>query len=89
MQTLNRRVSALETANPPAEELTIIRRIVWPGHLDAEIDHIRDDDGNEWARQPGETEAAFTDRATCETRPNRRGIKSLIATTLELEHANN
>lgn len=89
MQTLDRRVSALEAANPPAEELTIIRRIVWPGHLGAEIDHIRDGDGREWTRQPGETEAAFADRATSETRPNKRGIKGLIGSTMELEHANN
>ena len=89
MQSLEKRIAALETTSAPADEMTIVRRIVWPGHLDAEIDHIRDDDGNEWTRQPRETEAAFTDRATSETRPNRRGIKSLIATTLELEHANN
>lgn len=88
MQNLEKRVAALETMEAPAEELTIIRRIVWPGHLDAEIDHIRADDGNLWTRQPGETEAAFTDRATSETQPNKSGVKYLMATNTELEHAN-
>lgn len=87
MQTLQKRIAALESVNPPDENLTIIRRIVWPGHLDAEIDHIRDDDGNEWTRHPSETEAAFTDRATRETQPNEWGVKSLIATNMELDHA--
>ena len=53
MQNLERRIAALEAIEAPTEELTIVRRIVWPGHLDAEIDHILDDDGNEWTRQPG------------------------------------
>jgi len=88
MQALEKRIASLEQANPPAEELTIIRRIVWPGHLDAEIDHIRDDDGNEWTREPGESETAFTERATSETPPNKWGVKCLIATNTELEHAN-
>lgn len=88
MQALEKRIAALEQAAPPPDGLTIIRRIVWPGHLDAEIDHIGDD-GNEWTRQPGETEAAFIDRATCATRPNKCGVKCLIASNTELNHANN
>lgn len=87
MQAIEKRIAALEQASPPADGMTIIRRIVWPGHLEAEIDHIRDDDGNEWTRHPSETEAAFTDRATCETQPNEWGVKSLIATKIELDHA--
>jgi hypothetical protein len=63
MQTYRRRISALEQANPPADELTIIRRIVAPGHLDAEIHSLRDDVGNEWARQSGESEQELIDRA--------------------------
>lgn len=88
MQAIEKRIAALEQASPPPDELTIVRRIVWPGHLDAEIDHIRDDDGSHWARLPGETEAAFTDRAISETQPNKSGVKYLIATNTELEHAN-
>lgn len=89
MQNLDRRLALLEAIEPPAEELTIIRRIVWPGHLDAEIDHIRDDDGSEWTRNVGETEVEFADRATNETHPNRAGVKTLIASNLELDRANN
>ncbi len=88
MQNLERRIAALEAIEAPTEELTIVRRIVWPGHLDAEIDHIRDDDGNEWTRQPGESETIFTERAASETQANKTGIKGLIATTRELDHAN-
>lgn len=87
MQSLERRIAALETIEAPAEELTIIRRIVWPGHLDAEVDHIHDDDGNEWTRQPGESETAFTERASSETQANKSGVKGLIATNRELDHA--
>ncbi|MBP9061166.1 MAG: hypothetical protein KBF98_12730 [Rhodoferax sp.] len=88
MQNLDRRVSALEQATPTDDEITIIHRIVSPGHLDAEIDHIRDYDGNAWTRQPGESEAVFTNRATNETPPNKWGAKGLIASNLELHHAN-
>ena len=69
MQNLEKRIAALESAQTPSEGMTIIRRIVAPGHLDAETDHIRDAHGNEWTRQTGETEAAFTDRAARETPP--------------------
>lgn len=88
MQNLEKRITALETANPPADDLTIIRRIVWPGHMDAEVDHIRDDDEHEWTRQPGETEAAFIERADNATQPNKNGVKRLIASNMELHHAN-
>lgn len=87
MQNLLKRIASLEAIEFPAEELTIVRRIVWPGHLDAEIDHICDDDGNEWTIQSGETEAAFTERAISETQPNKTGVKCLIATNTELENA--
>ena len=88
MQATERRIVALETANPPAKELTIVRRIVWPGHLEAEIDHIRDAAGQEWTRQKGESETRFSERAANETQANKSGIKRLIATTRGLEHAN-
>ena len=90
MHTLQSRLKSLEPLAPPADGLTIIRRIISPGRLDAEIDHIRDDAGNEWARkQPGETEAAFTDRAISEAQPNKWGIRCLIASNMELTNANN
>jgi hypothetical protein len=88
MQSLERRIVALETIAPPTGGLTIVRRIVSPGHLDAETDHIRDDGGSTWARRPGESETAFTDRAVSETQSNKLGIKYLIASNMELHHAN-
>ena len=90
MQNLDRRIFALESATTPTDTFTIImRRMVAPRHLDAEIEHIPDDHANEWTRQHGETEAAFTDRAASETPPKARGIKTLIGTTLEHSHADN
>ena len=89
MQNLDRRISALESATTPTDIFIIIRRMVAPGHLDDEIDHIRDNHGNEWTRQTGETEAAFTDRAAKEAPPNAWGIGSLIGTTLEHSRAEN
>lgn len=90
MQNLDRRLSALESATTPTDTFTIIlRRMVAPGHLDAEIDHLRDDHGNEWTRQTGETEAAFTDRVASETPSSERGFKALIGTTLEHSHDDN
>ena len=87
MLSTEKRIAALESAQTPSEGMTIMRRMVKPGHLDAEIDHIRDDAGKEFTRQPGETEAAFTDRTISETQPNKSGVKCLIATNTELDHA--
>lgn len=78
MQSINKRLSDLENAQPPSEAMTIIRRMVAPGQLDAEIDYIHDAHGNERKRLAGETEAAFTDRAASETPPNAWGFKTLI-----------
>ncbi len=75
---LEKRVSALEQESPKDRIDTIIRRIVSPGHLDAEIDYAHDTHGHEWTRQLGETEDAFTDRAAGETRANVGGIKRVI-----------
>ena len=76
-QTLERRVCALERASPNNEPVTIIRRIVDPGRLDAEFHSLRADDGELWTRLPGETEQDLTDRASGEVRRNRMGIAIL------------
>lgn len=81
MPTLERRVSALESANPPADELTIIRRIVSPGQLDAEVHGLRDDGGNLWLRLPGEIEQDLIDRASQEVTRSPWGVARLIAVT--------
>ena len=84
---LEKRVSALEQGNPADRIDTIIRRIVSPGHLDAEISYAQDTHGHEWMCQPGETEDAFIDRAAGETKANVGGIKRLIVSRAEEHHA--
>lgn len=83
MPNLENRIAALERVTCPNSAITIIRRIVTPGHLDAEVDQIRDHEGNEWARQLGESEDEFIERAESETMPNEWGCKSLVARRLE------
>ena len=56
MQRLEKKIAALDATSTPADDFTIIRRVVSPGHLDAEIRRLRGDDGKLWTRQPGETE---------------------------------
>lgn len=79
MQHLERRIAALEATNAPADDITIIRRFVSPGRLDAEIYRLRDDDGKLWTRRPGETEQALIDRASLEVKRTPWGIASLTA----------
>ena len=87
MQRLEKRIAALEATSAPADEMTIIRRFVSPGHLDAEIHRLRDDDGKLWTRQPGETEQALIDRASLEVKRTPWGIASLTADCEEVPHA--
>ena len=56
MHNIERRLAAMAATNMPADQFTIIRRMVSPGQLDAESYALRGDDGNFWARQLGETE---------------------------------
>lgn len=77
MQNLEKRIAALELATPQADDLTVIRRYVRPGHLDDEIYLLTDSDGNAWTRQPNETEEAFIDRASKDVKRNAWGIGSL------------
>lgn len=89
MQNLEKRIAALETVNAPPEPLTIFRRIVVPGRLSAEMHRIRDDDGKQWTREPGETEDAFMDRAERETQANAYGVKCLLGEPLDMTYATN
>lgn len=84
MQNLDKRVAALERVARPDSAITIIRCIVSPDRPTTQIGHIRDKEGNEWVREPGETEDQLTDRAERETVANEWGCKSLIAASLEL-----
>ena len=87
MQSLEKRIAALEATSAPADDMTIIRRFVSPGELDAEIHRLRDDDGKLWTRQPGETEQELIDRATLEVKRNSYGVACLTADGGEVPHA--
>lgn len=87
MQNIERRIAALEAINAPAGEFTIIRRFVQPGHLDAELYRLRDDDGKLWTRKPGETEQELIDRATLEVKRNPWGVAILTMDDVEVLHA--
>lgn len=89
MPNLEHRISALERVSYPNSAITIIRRIVTPGYLDVEVDHIRDHDGNEWTRQTEESEDEFIERADGEAMPNEWSCKRLTATSLGTPHALN
>ena len=87
MQSLEKRIAALEATSAPADEMTIIRRFVSPGHLDAEIHRLRDDDGKLWTRQPGETEQELINRASLEVKRTPWGIAGLRSDDAEVTHA--
>lgn len=87
MQNLEKRIAVLESANPPADEITIIRKFVSSGHLDAEIHRLRDDDGKLWTRQPGETEQELIDRATLEVKRTPWGVGYLMADDVKTPQA--
>ena len=86
MQSLEKRVAALEATNAPADEMTIIRRFVSSGHLNAEIHRLRDDDDKLWTRKPGETEQELIDRASRETKRNPWGVACLTSDAAEVSH---
>ena len=87
MQNLEKRIAAMEAKSGPVDNMTIIRSFVSPGHLDAEIHRLRDDDGKAWMRQPGETEQQLIDRASLEVKRTPWGIASLTADDVEVPHA--
>ena len=80
MQNLERRISALESANPLVDEMTLVIRFVAPGHLNAEIDGLRTNEGQRWERLPGESEQALVDRATREVERSQWGNAMLLST---------
>lgn len=87
MQSIEKRIAALESTSNSADEFTIIRRFVSPGHLDGEITRLRDDDGKVWTRQTGETEQELIDRASVEVKRTPWGVASLIADGVGMPHA--
>ena len=87
MLNIERRIAALEAATIPVDDMTIIRRFVRPGHLDAEMFCLRDDDGNLWTRQSNETEQDLIDRASSEVKRSAWGIASLSMVDVEASNA--
>lgn len=79
MQSLEKRIAALEVQTEPPEPLTIIRRFVTPGQPLTELQGLRDDKGSEWLRQPGESEQGLIDRASLDCVHNQWGVALLFA----------
>ena len=77
MPSLEPRIAALEKASPATEGLVLIRRFVSPGRLTEEIQRLQSDTGEQWTRQPGETEQELIDRASREATRNQWGVASL------------
>ena len=78
-QTLDRRISALESHAIPVELLTIIRKIIDPCQLTADIQRVSANGGESWTRLPGETEQGFLDRTIAEVKRNEWGAARLCA----------
>lgn len=66
MQNLDKRLTALEQAQPQAERVIFII-LVGMGEVGMELTYIYDNHSNHWNRLPHETEREFRDRATSET----------------------
>ena len=77
MQSLEKRITALEVQTAPVEPLTIIRRVAAPGKPQTELECLRDSNGTEWRREPGEPEQGFIDRASLECARHAGGVASL------------
>ena len=77
MQSLDKRVAALEKKTAPTEQITLIQRIVWVGQESAEIQQLRDEQGTSWIREQCESEQAFIKRAKDEAWRNEWGVMVL------------
>jgi hypothetical protein len=78
MPSLETRIAALEVETTTPEPVIIIRCFVRPGQPPNELQRLKDRMGNEWQRQPGETEQAMIDRASIEAWRNPWGISLLF-----------
>lgn len=83
MQTLERRVSALEQASPEGYTAMFIH-FVEPGEVGKEIKVIASDrytaNRKEWTREPGESVHDFHNRAEREAPPSPMGCKVFTCT---------
>ena len=80
MPTLEKRVEALEQSVPRADTVTTIFLV--PGTnqpTQREIRRVTGGNGQEWTRQPGETEEELFDRASREVTRSGLGCIALMA----------
>ena len=78
IKPLDSRLKALESRLSPCPELlTIVRTVVYPDGTQAEIQSLRDEQGNNWQLLPGETEQALIDRASLQCARNAGGVALL------------
>lgn len=67
MQTLDKRISALERASPTGDTVSTILLVPLLKEGNAVLESIHDNHGNAWTRRSDETQEAFKDRATSES----------------------
>ena len=77
MQNLYKRITALEQASYSNTDDVMFIHFVDMGEVDKEIQHITHD-GQDWQRQPDESEQALKDRAERESKPNPCGAMVLL-----------
>lgn len=82
MQSTEKRLAALEQANPAARDTVIIIRYDCPKEPGRELFNLKGDYSDtprqHWTRQPGEAVKDFTDRASKEAKRNQYGVAMLF-----------
>ena len=77
MQTLEKRITALERVSYSNTDDVMFIHFVGMGAVDKEIQRITHG-GQEWQRQPDESEQALKDRSERESTPNPHGARVLL-----------
>lgn len=83
MQSIEKRITALEQAKPK-QDMVIFVTAVEVGKLDEELTFVSDGAGNEWTRQPHESEGEFKERAKTELTRNESGVAMLYNFPMEV-----
>jgi hypothetical protein len=82
MPTLEKRLEALEASAPPIVGRVTIVTFVKPGRVEWELRRIctalAADEGQQWKREPGETERELRERATREAPRDAYGASLLF-----------
>ena len=77
MQALEKRIAALEQVSYSNTDEVMFIHFLGMGEADKEIQRIKNG-GQEWERQPDESEQALKDRAQRETKPNPQGTPMFL-----------